>query len=247
DGEPAVEPAVEPAAWPPALGTGPTPTAPTAAAPAEPTPPISSAPVGPAWLAPATPALATPGMYLPPSLPPVEVRTPNMAGLPAPARAWAGTSAAAGAGARSSTAADQIRLSDQLHGAEAIGWVGVAGAAIAAVGFLLPWSASVIGADGVGYFDRWGFAGPGHVLVVVAILAVLALAFVKNPIPAWARLGIPGLILGSLLVGLVWPYVFGLSGAQVGAPISLIGGLVLVAAATACLATDRHASSASAV
>src|SRR3989442_1455268 len=38
--------------------------------------------------------------------------------------------------------------------AEFTGWLSVAGAALAAVGFILPWSSSVIGATGVGYFDR---------------------------------------------------------------------------------------------
>ena len=43
----------------------------------------------------------------------------------------------------------------------------------------------MIGSSGVGYFDRWGLAGPAHVLLVVGLLVVLALALVRNQIPVW--------------------------------------------------------------
>ena len=83
---------------------------------------------------------------------------------------------------------------------------------MAAVGFLLPWGVSVIGASGVGYFDRWGLAGPFHPLVVLGVLAILVLALVPNPVPPWLRVGLPGLGLGALLLGLVWPYLVALPG-----------------------------------
>ena len=168
------------------------------------------------------------------------------AGLPAPARAWGlGNAAAATHGSTavsdSGTDRDALSLTDPARRAEAIGWLAVAGAAVGAAGFLLPWARTVIGADGVGYLDTWGFAGPGHPLVVLGLLAVLALAVVKNPVPAWARLGIPGLAFGSLLVGMLWPYVLGPLGPLAGAYLSLIGAVVLIVAAIASLASDRHA------
>ncbi|MEX1171066.1 MAG: hypothetical protein WEG56_00500 [Chloroflexota bacterium] len=142
--------------------------------------------------------------------------------------------------ASADTGDDPVSLLDPARRNEAIDWVGVAGGTVAAVGFLLPWSGSVIGAAGIEYFDRWGFAGPGHPLVVLALLAVVALAAIQNPVPAWVRLGIPGLSLGVLVVGLVWPYLFGPLGADAGALLSVIGAFILGAAAVASLASDRH-------
>ena len=188
-----------------------------------------------------------PGSYVPPAPAPLQPTLAQPAGLPAPARAWGGIGSATAAtpGATAVTGGgsdrDALSLTDPARRAEAIGWLAVAGAAVGAAGFLLPWARTIIGADGVGYLDTWGFAGPGHPLVVIGLLTVLALAVVKNPIPAWARLGIPGLAFGSLLVGMLWPYVMGPLGPLPGAYLSLIGAVVLVVAAIASLATDRHA------
>ena len=195
----------------------------------------------------AEPAEPPPGSYVPPAPAPLQPTVTQPAGLPAPARAWGGIGKAVGAThgstavSDSGTDRDALSLTDPARRAEAIGWLAVAGAAVGAAGFLLPWARTVIGADGVGYLDTWGFAGPGHPLVVLGLLAVLALAVVKNPIPAWARLGIPGLAFGSMLVGMLWPYVFGPLGPLPGAYLSLFGAVVLIVAAIASLASDRHA------
>jgi len=198
------------------------------------------------------PPVQTPGAYVPPAPVPA-LATPLEggiipAGLPAPARSWAGSANAAPVasatavrdGASSGTGAE-ISLTDPARRAEAIDWIAVAGAALGSVGFLLPWARTIIGADGVGYLDTWGFAGPAHALIVGGMLAVLALAVAKTRVPAWVRLGIPGLVLSALLVGLLWPYILGPLGALPGAYLSLAGALVLGAAAVAALATDRHA------
>jgi hypothetical protein len=181
-----------------------------------------------------SPSLAdAPGAYVPPVVP----ATP--AGPPAPARAWAGHpgdgNATAGAAATSAGLVDPARLT------EFIGWLAVAGAAIAAVGFVLPWGISVIGATGVDYFDRWGMAGPFHPLVVIGVLAVLGLALVPNPIPLWVRVGLPGVGLGALLLGLVWPYLLYLPGTGPGVAVVAIGSVILVVAGIAALVADRHA------
>ncbi|MGK2851794.1 MAG: hypothetical protein ACSLFN_12895 [Candidatus Limnocylindrales bacterium] len=213
----------------------------------------------PAWTTPpfppqpsitvATPA-ETPGAYVPPAPVPA-VATPLAgdiipAGLPAPARSWAGsTSAEPGAAAARDGAAArpgaELSLTDPARRSEAIDWIAVAGAALGSVGFLLPWARTIIGADGVGYLDTWGFAGPAHVLVVVGMLAVLTLAVAKTRVPAWVRLGIPGLVLSALLLGLLWPYILGPLGPLPGAYLSFAGALVLGAASVAALAMDRHA------
>jgi predicted membrane-bound spermidine synthase len=99
----------------------------------------------------------------------------------------------------------------------------------------------VIGSTGSGYFDRWGLAAPGHVGVVVAILALLALSIIRNPVPSWLRTGVAGLAIGSLLLGLAWPYL--LNPALEAAPgvlIEAIGSVALIAAGILALVTDRH-------
>ena len=182
-------------------------------------------------------AADAPGAYVPP----VVLATP--AGPPALARAWAGhaipdeAAPDPGAGARASAAA----LMDGARLPEFVGWLAVAGSAMAAIGFVLPWGMSVIGASGVDYFDRWGLAGPFHPVVVVALLTILGLALVKNPIPLWVRVGLPGLGVGALLVGLIWPYLVGLPGRGPGVLVVAVGAIILIAAGIIAVAADRHA------
>jgi len=177
------------------------------------------------------------------------------AGAAAPARAWGRPepvgSAVAGAGAMSPTepAADQPQASSGSNDAstdlrrakadEFVGWVAIAGSALALVGFLLPWSSSVIGATGVGYLDRWGFAGPGHLLIAVGLAAILVAAVLRERVPLWLGVGIPGLALGSLLIGLVWPYVLGPLGAELGVATVLLGSVLLAIAGISAVVVDR--------
>lgn len=186
-----------------------------------------------------SPSFAGPGAYVPP-MPVVTIP----AGPPAPAREWAGhppmpehlpDDAADPAVSGPAPAADQ-----QARFAEFVGWLSVAGAAFAAVGFLLPWGLVVIGSAGVGYFDRWGLSGPGHLIVALAMLAILGLALVKNIVPVWIRTGLVGLGAGAYLLGLVWPYVFALPGTGPGAVIAAIGAVALLVAGLLALITDRH-------
>ena len=194
-------------------------------------PPVARPPAPPPYIPDA------PGAYVPP------IVHAEPAGAPAPARAWAGRSAAdldaeKAGGSRTSMTGD---LLDAARVTEFVGWLAVAGSAMAAVGFLLPWGMSVIGASGVGYFDRWGLAGPFHLIVFASLLALLGLSLVRNPIPLWLRVGVLGLGLGALLLGLTWPYLVALSGTGPGAMVVAVGALVLVAAGVVALATDRHA------
>jgi hypothetical protein len=124
------------------------------------------------------------------------------------------------------------------------GWLMIIGSAVAILGFLLPWSHTVIGAEGVGsYFDTWGMANASHLLVVLALLAALGLAIVANPLPTWIRTCAVGLLLGGLLVGLTWPYLIGPLGAGPGVMAILVGGLMLVFAGLLDLVEARHATS----
>ncbi len=178
-----------------------------------------------------------PGAYVPP------IVHAEPAGAPAPARSWAGQAVTSPEGenagaARTSMAGD---LLDAARVTEFVGWLAVAGSAMAAVGFLLPWGVSVIGASGIGYFDRWGLAGPFHFFVFLSLLAVLGLSLLPNPIPLWLRVGVLGLGLGALLIGLTWPYLVGLTGTGPGAMVVAVGALILGVAGVVALASDRHA------
>ena len=127
-------------------------------------------------------------------------------------------------------------------------WLMVIGSAVAILGFLLPWSRTVIGAEGAGtYFDSWGIANSSHLLVVLVLAVTLGLAILVNPIPTWIRTCCVGLALGGLLVGLTWPYLLGPLGAGPGVQAILLGGVILGAAGVLELVETRHAASASPV
>jgi hypothetical protein len=125
---------------------------------------------------------------------------------------------------------------------EIAGWFVVVGSAMAALGFLLPWSWAVIGARGSGgYLDHWGLASPSHVLVLAGLLAVMALGVVRTTVPAWVRTGVVGLGAGGLLIGLTWPYIFGPLGSDIGVLMVALGGVALVIGGGVASWATRHA------
>ena len=112
---------------------------------------------------------------------------------------------------------DAIEIDPAARYVEIAGWFVIVGAALSALGFLLPWSRVVIGAAHTGgYLDTWGLASPTHVVALAGLLVVLGLGIIETRVPAWLRSGVLGLAAGSLLIGLVWPYVVGPLGADVG-------------------------------
>lgn len=142
---------------------------------------------------------------------------------------------------RASSNATERWVLDPARFVEIASWFAIVGAAMAILGFLLPWSRVVIGASGTGgYFDGWGLASPTHILVVLGLMAVLALEILRAPVPAWLRTGIPGLILGSLVVGLIWPYVVGRLGADIGVMVTGLGAVALIAGGVVASWATRH-------
>ena len=196
-------------------------------------PPVLAAPL---TAAPAA-AFAGPGAYVPP-LPVAAVP----AGLPAPAREYAGHQGETeGTGAARRPRADLFDADARARLLDFARWLSVAGSAFAAVGFLLPWGLVVIGSSDQSYFGRWGIAGPWHIIVVFAVLANLGLALLQNRVPIWVRSGLTGLGLGALLLGLVWPYItVAALGTGPGALIAGIGAAALVVSGLLALVTDRH-------
>ena len=133
-------------------------------------------------------------------------------------------------------------LMDAARFVEIAGWFIIVGATMSVLGFLLPWSRTVIGSNGLGgYFAAWGLASPTHSVVLLGLLVVLGLAVVRTRIPAWARTGVAGLALGGLLVGLAWPYLFGPLGADVGVTVTVLGGLALMIGGGVASWATRHA------
>ncbi len=119
-------------------------------------------------------------------------------------------------------------------------WATVAGAGLIAIGMLLPWSRTVLGASGVGYFDTWGLAGPAHLLVFLWAVAVVALSVVRKPAPPWVRTGLAGFALGVFSLGLTWPYLFGPLGAGIGVLAVAVGSFVLIATGVLAAWRARH-------
>jgi hypothetical protein len=131
---------------------------------------------------------------------------------------------------------------DRTRIAEVAGWFVVAGSTVALLGFLLPWSVVVIGSRGTGgYLDDWGLASPTHLFALLGLAGVLALGVLQNPVPAWLRTGVLGLLTGGLLVGLTWPYAIGPLGAELGAMATFVGGLLLAGGGLVAVWATRHA------
>ena len=212
--------------------------APVAQAQAVPAPaPAASATLAAAVATPQ--AYAGPGAYLPPTPMPVAAVP---AGMPAPAREWAGHAGEEIAAPDPSTGGIRIDGDARARLLDFTRWLSVAGSAFAAVGFLLPWGLVVIGSTDTGYFGRWGIAGSWHILVALAVLGNLGLALIENRVPVWLKTGVAGLGLGALLLGLVWPYLtLPALGGGPGALIAGIGAAALVVSGILALVTDRHA------
>jgi hypothetical protein len=113
-----------------------------------------------------------------------------------------------------------------------------ASAAIAALGFVLPWRSSPFGGDLIdGYISHWGLAGPGNWLVVGLLLGLASLGLTRGRL-ARLPVGLPGVALATLLVGLLWPSLFSAGAKPVGIWVVLAGAILLATAGV--LAARRH-------
>jgi len=193
------------------------------------------------------------GAWLPPSAVFAATPRPMPAGVGAPSPAAVASSAASPASSESPPrrADDVALLSDLPFDAPDTlpGWLVAVGAGISVVSFLLPWSAVVLGSGSLdqGWTDTWGVASPSHLVVLLAALAVLALTTFPNRVPGWIRTGLAPLVLGGILLGLLWPYLFGGYGAGFGALAEAIGALLLVAGGILALRPARHGAGDAAV
>ncbi len=184
-----------------------------------------------------------PGAYLPPSSAPAPA--PAMAAMTAGPLAAAAVPAAPSVS--ETAAAARLRISDAFVGidrprlVEISGWFVIVGSAMSILGFFLPWSMVVIGANGTGgYLDDWGLASPTHLFVLVGLLIVLGLGVVETGAPDWLRTGVLGLTFGGLLLGLLWPYAVGPLGADFGAMVTVLGAVAMLIGGGVASWATRH-------
>jgi len=124
---------------------------------------------------------------------------------------------------------------------DAGGKVVAIGAWVAAIGFLLPWSNLVIGAEGAGgYINSWGLATITHLPVLLFALAVgLVMILPRRPAP-WLTGGMLPVVLGGLLLGLAWPYLVGGLGGQVGLFVEALAAIAMIVGGGLRLAPGRN-------
>jgi len=180
-------------------------------------------------------------------------RTPAGAYLPPSAVLPSGESLPVAADTAPATAKPSKSLTERLALGEGEGPLGLPvnapgrtvafGAAIAGFGFLLPWAEIVIGSGSMGsFFDQWGLAGPGNVLVFLLLFGVGALAVAHERFPITVSTGLPALVLGSILLGLVFPYVMGPFHEAIGVYVVAVGGVVMIVGGLLSRAATRHAA-----
>ena len=100
------------------------------------------------------------------------------------------------------------------------------GAAVAAIGFVLPWASGSLGNLFNVWTSVWGLAGPGHWLIAVAI-AALGLVAASSGRTAAVPLGIPAIAAAALLLGLIWGTLVGASARPIGTLVVFVGLVVL--------------------
>jgi hypothetical protein len=188
------------------------------------------------------PPVRTPaGAYLPPSavLPPGEA-------LPVNGHHTNGHVPQPAATKPSRTIAERLALGDAEGPlglpVNAAGRTIALGAAIAGLGFLLPWAEIVIGSASMGGFlDMWGLAGPGHPIVLLLLIGIGFLAVAHEKWPVRVGAGTAAIVLGSVLLGLAFPYVMGPFREAVGVYVTAAGAVIMIAGGLLARVPRRHA------
>jgi hypothetical protein len=165
---------------------------------------------------------------------------PNAPGTDPLTGAAAGATSQGGTGRRTGFALPSIGSVDRTRIGEAADVLVLVGAMGTVIAMLVPWVP--LGRSGIGaWTDAWGVAMPGHVIVFLLACGALALATLPNAIGPWLRTGIVGLMLGSLVLGLVWRSAFGAGGAGFGVPLTFVSGAVLAIGGLLSTLVHRHA------
>jgi hypothetical protein len=170
------------------------------------------------------------GAYLPPSavLPPLDAPAPAGARAAAVSAASGGPSATPAAEPRTPVAPrDWLAAFGPAERRHAAARRAVAiGAGLGVLGLVLPWANVPAAALIANWLDLWGLAGAGTWLIALALVVLALVAALPGRTESWP-LGLPALAGGSLLGGLVWPYVFGSVNRPFGVLVVLVGAVVL--------------------
>ena len=124
-------------------------------------------------------------------------------------------------------------------------WLALGGSVLVIISFVLPWATDgVIGSRGTGFTADWGLANPGHLILIVATIAVLVLQVVDNPVPVWVRSAALPLIVGGILTGLAFAYYARPSGGGSGVAVLLAGALLLLVSGVLASRPQRNGAGA---
>ncbi len=109
-------------------------------------------------------------------------------------------------------------------------WLAAVGSLVCAVGFVLPFSSSIVIGGGVEdtLFGRWGLANPANLVVMLAAVVLLFVTLIPSRIPASIRGATLPILLGGWSLGIVWSYASGPFGLGLGTDAIGIGGILLV-------------------
>ncbi len=167
--------------------------------------------------------------------PPLQRRPGRASRAPLPAAAANGNGAygaTAPAGGALVASAATAPAADAATGRGLSDWLALGGSVLVIISFVLPWATDgVIGSRGTGFTADWGLANPGHLILIVATIAVLVLQVVDNPVPVWVRSAALPLIVGGILTGLAFAYYARPSGGGSGVAVLLAGALLLLVSA----------------
>ena len=210
--------------------------------------PVGTAPVPGSYLAPSATyvaPIASRPAPMPPAAPAATAWPSSRAPLPAAAAngngAYGATAPAAGALVASATAP----AADAATGRGLSDWLALGGSVLVIISFVLPWATDgVIGSRGTGFTADWGLANPGHLILIVAAIAVLVLQVVDNPVPVWVRSAALPLIVGGILTGLAFAYYARPSGGGSGVAVLLAGALLLLVSGVLASRPQRNGAGA---
>jgi hypothetical protein len=133
-------------------------------------------------------------------------------------------------------------LPERVTAIDIAGWFVMLGATMSVLGFLLPWSRVEIFTAGVGgSTNGLALASPAHLVLFGCLLGTLALATLRAVVPTWLRTAMPGLALGGVVVGLVWPFLGGSRGVEFGTALTALGGCELIVGGAIATWATRHA------
>ena len=212
--------------------------------------PVGTAPVPGSYLAPSATyvaPIASRPVPMPPAAPaatawPSASRAPLPAGAANGNGAYGATAPAAGALVASAATAP---VADAATGRGLSDWLALGGSVLVIISFVLPWATDgVIGSRGTGFTADWGLANPGHLILIVATVAVLVLQVVDNPVPVWVRSAALPLIVGGILTGLAFAYYARPSGGGSGVAVLLAGALLLLVSGVLASRPQRNGAGA---